>query len=92
MTAKMPLYEGDGYIRPGPADLDAIERQARALRAHAMAGLFARLIERLANWIERGARRSRQRSVEQFLAQATDHADLEHRIKRLERAGWSTGY
>jgi len=36
--------------------------------------------------LERGAQRMREREIERYLADATDAADLENRLQRLERA------
>lgn len=36
--------------------------------------------------LERGAQRMREREIERYLADATDAADLENRLRRLERA------
>ena len=36
--------------------------------------------------LERGAQRVREREIESYLSQATDAADLENRLRRLERA------
>ena len=36
--------------------------------------------------LERGAQRLREREIESYLSQATDAADLENRLRRLERA------
>ena len=36
--------------------------------------------------LERGAQRLREREIETYLSQATDAADLENRLRRLERA------
>lgn len=80
----LPMYEGDGLIRPDmnldPVSLDKIERDARAMRSQAVGNL----LERFANWIEHTAWQARQREVANFLSGATDHADLERRMKSLE--------
>ena len=36
--------------------------------------------------LERGAQRVREREIERYLSDATDAADLENRLQRLERA------
>jgi hypothetical protein len=36
--------------------------------------------------LERGAQRLREREIESYLSEATDAADLENRLRRLERA------
>ncbi len=58
-----------------------IERQARALRAQAIADLFGRFFR----WIERALWRAQQRDLERYLSQSTSHADLERRMRELER-------
>jgi hypothetical protein len=99
MNARVPIYEGDALARealakaaqpaPAPARLDPIgadlaeiERRARELRAEVIADLFARLFRA----IERALWRAQQRDVEHYLSQATDAADLERRMRELERS------
>jgi len=36
--------------------------------------------------LERGAQRLREREIERYLSDSTDAADLENRLRRLERA------
>lgn len=43
------------------------------------------IVKRLFAWLERNARAAREREIESYLAQATDAADLENRMRRLER-------
>jgi hypothetical protein len=97
MRTAIPLYEGDGYLHyrdapvlapaaqqnaeAGNLDRRAIELQARALRREAIASMFRRLI----GWIETKLQNAERRDVEAYLAQATDHADLERRLKEVER-------
>jgi hypothetical protein len=38
-----------------------------------------------ADWLERKARDAHYRQIEGYLAQSTDHADLERRLRDLER-------
>lgn len=76
-------------ISPGPAlqdgaDLAEIEARARALRAQMVAAWFARLGERLNNWLEA----ARRRRAEEYLARAQNHAELEARLRELERRGY----
>jgi len=66
---------------PAHADVQEIERRAREMRAELVADLFSRLFR----WIERSLWRARQRDVEHYLSQATDAADLERRMRALER-------
>jgi Protein of unknown function (DUF3563) len=101
MNARVPLYDGDAVLRealakvakPAPraaersaadttTDILEIEHRARALRAELIAGLFSRFFR----WIERALWRAQQRDVEHYLSQATDAADLERRMRTLERS------
>jgi len=94
----IPLYEGDGYLRlpkkliapassggtpPSAEVIDrrTVEKQARTLRAV----VIGNAIERVFNWLDQKYQRARWRDVDAFLAQSTDHADLERRLKQLER-------
>ena len=43
------------------------------------------LIQRVFAALERSAQRRREREIEGYLSQATDAADLENRLRRLER-------
>ena len=45
-----------------------------------------KLITQVFAALERGAQRMREREIERYLADATDAADLENRLQRLERA------
>lgn len=74
------IYEGDGIVR-GPVSVQDVERHARKLRALSI----GTLIESLFDWLERRAHESWQRQAEAYLAQASDLADLERRMRRLER-------
>jgi hypothetical protein len=44
-----------------------------------------KLIQRILAALERSAQRRREREIEGYLSQATDAADLENRLRRLER-------
>jgi hypothetical protein len=44
------------------------------------------MIQRFFAALERGAQRLREQEIESYLAGATDAADLENRLQRLERA------
>ncbi len=102
MNARLPMYEGDGFIRQGlsqPAcngvavepkapesqpKIDALlqlEKKARRLRSEHV----SKLIQSMIKWIRDIPRRARQDSAERYLADATDHADVERRIRALER-------
>ena len=84
---KVSLLESAGRRRlEGPyleLDLSVIEASARRARAEYLATLLRRLFD----WLEHGVQRSRQRRIEQYLANATDLADVEHRMRALARRG-----
>lgn len=61
-----------------------VEANARAMRARYIAELFSRAWARLEAWVEKG-RRARD---EAYLARAQNLADLEDRMRRLERDGY----
>jgi hypothetical protein len=46
-----------------------------------------RIIDRLFDFLERNARTVRERELEKFFSEATDAADLENRMRILERRG-----
>lgn len=46
------------------------------------------IVTALFAWLERNAHVARARDIERFLSQATDVADLENRMRQLERRGW----
>jgi Protein of unknown function (DUF3563) len=54
-------------------------------RSAAMRGFFPQL----AVWLNNRIHFSRMREIEKYLAQATDLADLEHRIAKIERSALS---
>jgi hypothetical protein len=93
MRTTYPLYEGDGYLHvrtgraPGKAeqaagvDMRAIEQKARDLRRQAIADL----VTRVGHWLRVKLQSARRREVEAYLAQSTDHADLERRLRDVER-------
>jgi Protein of unknown function (DUF3563) len=91
MRVAYPLYEGDGYLhfratktaKPATVGVDvrALDERAHALRREAISGLFARL----GQWLETVLQSGRRRDVEAYLAKATDHADLERRLRDVER-------
>jgi hypothetical protein len=62
-------------------DFASIEQAARQMRAEAIARFVRNTLERIGRW----ARHTRRGDSEAFLAQSSDLADLERRIKLLER-------
>src|SRR5262249_55477958 len=93
MRITYPLYEGDGYLhyRAAPVkstadktiDVRAIEQRAKALRREVLASLLARF----GNWLETKLQSVRGRETYEYLSRATDHADLERRLREVERKG-----
>ena len=65
-------------------DLQTIDARARALRAEAIRAWMARLGERLSQWLES----ARRRRDEEYLARSQSHAELEARMRELERRGY----
>ncbi|MCC6609540.1 MAG: DUF3563 family protein [Burkholderiales bacterium] len=53
-----------------------------------MGNVFTRLIRA----VKRSLWRAEQREVERYLAEATDNADLERRLRDLERTGFHGSY
>lgn len=62
-------------------DLAVIEHRARRLRAATIAKLVRSAFDGIGRW----AQRIRRRDAEAYLAQASDHAELERRVRQLER-------
>jgi len=60
--------------KPSPGDLP--ERRAAALRS---------FFPKLASWLESAMDRARRNEIEAYLAHATDIADLEERMRQLQR-------
>jgi Protein of unknown function (DUF3563) len=85
--SRLSLLESAGRppLQAPYADLDlrSIEVRAQRLRAQYLGSLFRRLFD----WLERDAQRARQRRIEQYLAGATDLADVEHRMRVLAHRG-----
>ncbi len=62
-------------------DYQKIAAEARILRQVAVRDLVGRLWA----WLEKSFARAERRRNEALLSKATDHADLERRLRRLER-------
>jgi hypothetical protein len=43
------------------------------------------IVQRFFAWLERSAHAAQQREVEKYLSQASDHVELENRMRQLER-------
>jgi hypothetical protein len=65
-------------------DLVEIESRARKMRAEFIGGWLARLGARLTSWLEAASRRR----AEEYLARSQSHAELESRMRELERRGY----
>ena len=98
MKIRFPLYEGDGYLHyrghqvvesTAPVEqrttaqikVPLIDKRARELRGAAISKAFCRL----SGWIERKIGNAKRRRIDAYLSQSTDRADLERRLKEIER-------
>jgi len=74
---------GLGTLRamPSAAEIAQIEHQARVMRAQAI----GQIVRGIKDSISRALWRAQQREYASFLARATDHADLERRMKSLNQ-------
>lgn len=70
-------------VRTGQIPSELPRRRAEALRS---------FFPKLFSWFEDTFEGQRRREVEAFLSQATDIADLEHRIKQLQRQQFFSRY
>jgi len=90
---KLPLYEGDGFIHAGPAACPAdprvpeslrdLERRARKLRGETIARLSAQAVA----WVRRRLLYSRDAAIDEYLSHASSLADVERRLREIERNG-----
>jgi hypothetical protein len=73
-----PAHKTPSFARvdPPPAPGRLPERRAAALRA---------FFPKLASWFESAMDRARRSEIEAYLSHATDIADLEERIRQLQR-------
>ena len=60
---------------------DADRAAAKVALRHGEA--IANAIYRVIEWFDRKAHRAHQRELESYLAQSTDHADLERRMRQI---------
>jgi hypothetical protein len=95
----LPAYEGDGFIHAGLAaggavnppidDANAgrgireLEQQARRMRGEAVAALLGKFIA----WLRRKAMQSRSAALDEYLSRSTSLADIERRLREVERNG-----
>lgn len=85
-TSSSKLMQRNTAIRNTAAVVQeswAIEQRARRLRSEWIWSQAKAVFEGLARWFERREAKDR----EAYLAQAQNHVDLEHRMRRLERSG-----
>lgn len=72
-------HRSNDSVQPAASDPGSSELHQR--RGAALRNFFPKL----AAWLENAAQRARRNEVEAYLSQATDIADLEERIRRIER-------
>lgn len=96
---RMPMYEGDGFIHAGPTASNAanpptrkpenspgigeIEHQARKMRGEVIAELIGNFVA----WVRRKALESRSAALDDYLSHSTSLADIERRLREVERNG-----
>jgi hypothetical protein len=89
MKLSIPLYEGDGYLHyHRDARIVALGEQPVAQKATRVHGRKdSSLLKKLANWLDRQLQSVPRREVESYLEKSKDHADLERRMREIERKG-----
>lgn len=92
LSNALPAYEGDGFIRipssRSAADAGSPEQTPSRNEAEAWSRPFLAVrnaMVRFFDWLDNKANEARMRDIEAYLAKSTDHADLERRLKDLER-------
>ena len=70
-------------ITRAPVDSYEIEREARRLRGEVMAALLGRLYA----WVKARIRRGRTSALDDYLARSSSLADVERRLRDVERGG-----
>ena len=76
----------DGNVRLAVA-LPRSSGRDRACPSPAQRSSWGRLFGRLLAWFEAAVERARRSELERFLSRATDHADLERRMREVEQGG-----
>jgi hypothetical protein len=85
------MYEGDGLIhsppvaREAPAPRDARRAPAGGEIEEKRSAAMRQLFPKLSTWLRDRAHFARMQEVERYLARSADLADLERRIRRVER-------
>ena len=95
MSMTLPLYEGDSIIhRPSARNISIRQPQAavgaapHAARTGGLLRLYraiGRVFVKAGDWLEQTSSDARGRDLEAYLSRSTDHADLERRMRDLER-------
>jgi len=80
-TPEMVQRKTSSSAEPQRVDIADIERQARALRAATVRAALASFWA----WVERSFETARRRRVEDYLARSQSVAELEARLRQLER-------
>ena len=97
MSLTLPLYEGDSIIhrpsiraisirRPQLA-LEAARHVARTDDLRRLYRAIGQAFVKAGEWLEQISSDTRRRDLEAYLSLATDHADLERKMRDLERRG-----
>jgi len=85
-TLKFDVADLFGFLhlrRPAAGLRATARREVSARRAEAMRGLFPKV----SAWMARQAYLTEMGAVDRYLSQSTDLADLERRIREIERHG-----
>lgn len=100
MALRIPMYDGDSFIRPGmsrnePAttriepvsDVPTVAELARIEREarRLRSEVVGGLFARLFGWLAGQHSRANQRAMERAIGRPTDAADLERRLRAFER-------
>lgn len=95
---RIPMYEGDGFIHAtlpaGGANspmrkpesghwIRDLELQARKMRGEVVAELLGKFVA----WVRRKALESRSAALDDYLSRSTSLADIERRLREIERNG-----
>jgi hypothetical protein len=93
MGIRRPVCEGASLTRKAPACVGTVTAGASVDRMESSKAVAKRRAEalraffpKLSSWLHNRAHFARMREVERYLAEATDLAELEHRIAQIERA------
>jgi hypothetical protein len=76
-------YAGDPAVSSSSSAIGVVPTTVFGADCHSS---DARILPKLSLWISNRMHASRMREVERYLSQATDLADLERRIVRIERS------